>query len=203
MIDSETPLVIDGHKIYEEKQELATVNDVREVYDVNLARSMNINRENNLLQFPDISAYQDITIDCKHQDNSIFVINGNIYEIKINDFLNVSLFSENSCVFSFSTNYDFNLSEFDYGANIIAPKNNNIHYYSNGMDTVLSDTLTNKIIKYSSSEKIGKHTYTKYYEFFEEENLGIYLLLINFKPYKLTTYNYSIKNSHSSFNFIY
>jgi len=203
MIDSELQLVIDGHKIYHEKQELVTTNDVREVYDTNLCRAISDLRENNLFKVPQIYEDDNITINGSVENNSVFVINGNIYEFNTGETLKVKIFANNNALFDFATNIEYQLDENQYGPKISPPKNNNIHYYSNGSDVVLSNTITNKMIKYSSSETIGEHTYTKYYEFFEDKNIGIYLLLIDFKPYKLTTYNYSYSNTHNSFNFVY
>lgn len=203
MIDSEQELVIDGHKIYQEKLELVTTNDVREVYDTNLYRAISDLRENNLFKSPQINEDDNITINCSEKNSSVFVINGNIYDLKTGEKLKVKMFVENNLLFDFETNCNYKLDENLYGTKISPPKNNNIHYYSNGNDVVLSNTITNKMIKYSSSEIIGEHTYTKFYQFFEEKNIGIYLLLIDFKPYKLTTYNYSLSNIHNSFSFVY
>ena len=194
MTNQETILVIDGHKLDIDGKELSMTNDVRQVYDANLVQSIyNLNNSIKEKEIKELSN-NEIKVDLSKKEKNIHILNGIVFEITTKDRLIINLYKDNENVFSLRTNENFVLPTENYSSDI-KTLDKNVHYFSDGNSTVLSNLVTHKIIKYSSSEEINKHLYTKYYEFVEKHNLGFYLLMADFKPLSLTCYDYNKKNN--------
>ena len=198
-MDSESLLVIDGHNLEVEKNELHIVNDVRQVYDANLKKSID-SIKCEIKEVPVENGNGDINILYKIPNRNIHITNGIILETIGGENLSISIFKNKERIFCAKTNDNYQLSSKDYGVDIKS-SDNNIHYFSDGKSTVLSNLTTNKIVKYASEETIDNHTYTKYYEYFENYNIGIYLLMAEYTPISLITYDYKHKNSSTTINF--
>lgn len=202
MLETEEMIVIDGHKIDSEYNELPLINDVREIYDINLSNAIN-NCNNNFISHEFETNKNNWNINTNISDRDIIQIEDTIYEIITNrSTLSVKIYGKNSLIFEFETDKEFKLDKKKYGKDISTENNLNYRYYQNGDTTVISSDLTNKIIKYSSSEIINNHIYTKYYEFLDDD-ISVYLLLIDFIPYKMTTYHKNNKYDTLNFNYNY
>ncbi len=194
-------IVIDGHKIDYEYNELPVINDVREVYDINLSKAID-NCDNTFISHDYDSDKNSWNINPNISDRDIIQIEDTIYEIITNNnSLSVKIYGKNSLIFEFETDNNFKLDKKKYGKDINCGNNINYRYYQNGDTSVISSDLTNKIIKYSSSEIINNHIYTKYYEFLDNDEMSVYLLLIDFTPYKMTTYYKNNKYDTLNFNY--
>lgn len=200
-MNKETILVIDGHKLETSSSELDTINDVRQVYDTNLQQTFsNISESLKQKSLQEISATKDIKINFSKDERNIHITSGIIFEVKTGKNLEINLFKNKERFFKAISNDQYQFNEKIFGTSIESD-DNSIHYFSDGNSTVLSNLVTNKIIKYSSTENINGHYYTKYYEYFEKHNVGIYLLMANFKPISLVCYNYKVPNNKVSFSF--
>ena len=201
MVKTEDLIVIDGHKIDSEYNELPIINDVREIYDINLSKAID-NCNNTLISHEYNTDKNSWSVNANISDRDIIQIENTIYEIITNNnTLSVKIYGKNGLIFEFQTDENFKLDKNKYGKDINNGNNLNYRYYQNGDTSVISNDLTNKIIKYSSSEIINGHIYTKYYEFLDNDEMSIYLLLIDFTPYKMTTYHKNNKYDTINFNF--
>lgn len=201
MLETEELTVIDGHKINFERDEFPLLNDIREIYDFNLSKSID-NCQNSLVT-KELTGNKAVWgINVKVTDRDVVQIEDNIYEVISGpDGISLQLSGKNGFIFGFKTDNAFKLDEKKYGKGITA-NSNNLRYYTSGDTSVISNDLTNRIIKYSSSENINNHIYTKYYEFIDSEKIAVYLLLIDFIPFRLTTY-YNNNTQYDTLNFYY
>lgn len=202
MLETEELTVIDGHKINFERDEFPMINDIREIYDINLEKSID-NCRNGLITREAFDNKNIWGINVNVTARDVVQIEDNIYEIKSGlDGLSLQLFGKEGLIFEFKTDKNFKLSEKEYGKHITSEHNHNLRYYTSGDTSVISNDLTNRIVKYSSSENINNHIYTKYYEFLDKDNIAVYLLLIDFVPYRMTTY-YDNNTKYDTLNFYY
>ncbi len=203
MTNTDELMVIDGHSIDFEKNEFPKLNDIREIYDINLSKSID-NCKNSLVNRDEEFTNKNIwSINVNISDREIIQIEDNIYEIISGPCgLSLKLYGRNGTIFEFKTNKDFKLDEKKYGKSIDVEDNPNLCHYTNGDTSVISNDLTNRIIKYSSSENINHHIYTKYYEFIDGMDIAVYLLLIDYTPFRMTTY-YDGGKHYDTLNFNY
>lgn len=203
MMETEKMLVIDGHDIRTESSELDIINDVREVYDANLLRSIN-SIEDKVKQYDSVDfVSNEHFIDTKIKTNNILITNLIIFANNVSEVLKVNLYKDNEKIFSFQTDENFKVDENIFGVNFEVPKSNFVQYFTDGKTSVLSNKMNNKLLKYSANEIINEHCYTKYYEYCEKKETGLYLLLIDYVPVKLTVYHYDQNNATSIFNYKY
>ncbi len=198
---TEELMVIDGHKINFEREEFPQINDIREIYDINLMKSID-NCKNSLITKKSINNKNIWGINVNVTDRDVVQIEDNIYEIiSGKEGLSVKLFGKDGLIFEFNTDKNFELDRKKYGKYIDCGSKN-LKYYTSGDTSVISNDLTNRIVKYSSSENINNHTYTKYYEFLDSNNIAVYLLLIDFMPFRMTIY-YDNNTKYDILNFYY
>lgn len=196
--------VIDGHKLEFESPLLRVMHDVRDVYDENLSRS--IENVGEMLRFADVLESDRFVydIDVNNLTSNIHIVNNLLYEFKcVDSSINIRIFAKNVLVYQISSAENYLLSDDKYGAKIIPDKKSLYHYFSDGKTTVISDDLTNRIIKYSSSENVKSNLYTQYYEYLYDSNLVIYLVIINSVPHRLTVRRLDDSIGFCSFNFKY
>ena len=186
MTNTDELMVIDGHSIDFDKKEFPRLNDIREIYDINLTKSIDTCKTSLVTREEDYNSKKNVwSINVNISDREIVQIEENIYEIISGpDGLSLKLYGKNGTIFEFTTNSDFKLDEEKYGKSIDVTDNSNLCHYTNGDTSVISNDLTNRIIKYSSSENINNHIYTKYYEFIDSMDIAVYILLIDFTPFR-------------------
>ena len=187
MINTEELTVIDGHKLNFERDEFPINNDIRDIYDFNLSKSLD-NCKTSMIMKDNSDNTNTWSVNVNFRGREIIQIQDNIYEIVSDKSgLSFKLFGSQGLIFKFETDNDYKLPPQIYGKELSA-NGNNLKYYTSADTCVISNDLNNKILKYSSSENINNHIYTKYYEFVENTDISIYLLLIDFIPYRITVY---------------
>lgn len=200
---AEKIFVIDGHKLDVEPSELLLVNDVREIYDTNMQKTMD-SFVNDSIWDKELPTESFIEIHPQNALNNIYIMNENIYRFTSSEKnLEINIFNKNNTIFKLETDSDFKVSEYEFGHKIDCPKKSYLQFFSNEKTTVISDNLTNKILKYSSTEIKYSHKYTQYYEYLDEQNLIINLVLVDFIPITLTVYKNNTKEVRETFKFKY
>ena len=196
--------VIDGHKLDFESPLFRVMHDVRDVYDENLSRS--IENVGEILRFTDVSESDRFVydIDVNNLTSNIHIVNNLLYEFKhVDSSIAIKIFAKNELIYQISYAENYLLSEDRFGTKIVPEKKSLHHYFSDGKTTVISDDLANRIIKYSSSEVSNSNTYTQFYEYLYDNNVVIYLVIINSIPHRLTVRRLKDPIGFCSFNFKY
>lgn len=104
-MDKETILVIDGHKLETNSAELATINDIRQVYDTNLQQAFcNISESLKQKSLQEISATKDIKINFSKDERNIHITSGIIFELKTGKNLEINLFKNKERFFKAISN---------------------------------------------------------------------------------------------------
>ena len=93
--NQETILVIDGHKLDIDGNELSITNDVRQVYDANLVQSIsNLNCSIKEKEIKELTN-NEIKINLSKNEKNIHIINGLVFEITTEDALTINLYKNN------------------------------------------------------------------------------------------------------------
>lgn len=182
----ETLLVIDGHKLDIESTKLNLFNDVRDIYDINLSKTI-ASLVGDETPVSTTSPIDNTRIKLDKNENQVYIKNKIIYNFSKNEegfFINI--YYDKKLLFSLKTNNDLKVDKKDFGIEINTPKHSFIERFSNRNCTTISNNLSNQIIKHVTLEKINGLEYLYYHEYFYNTNLYIKLLFINYIPVSLT-----------------
>lgn len=192
--------VIDGHVIDFSNQELGLANDARRVFDVNFEKCLINCAEAVCFSAQDDDLSNVVDINIFELGANVYVKSGRVYEFRSStEGFVMNLYFGKSCLFGFSTDAKRRLAKERYGAKLEPVSGSSFCYYTDGYESVVSDDLTNRIVRYSATEELDGHFYTKYYEYVEDTEVVVYLLLVDYAPCSVTVFDRELRDV---FNFV-